>query len=81
MKVEILTLEKQARDPVFYPALYRCKSSGVVVLATVSNKGTIVKSDKVSRDVGCYIESRTDFQSEHNWERLPNGTQLILTQT
>ena len=77
MKVEIKRGQETTKTK--FPALYQSKQSRLVVLFTSASKGF-----KVRDVIGNFCISNTEdwVNCDHasHWERLPDGTQLILTQ-
>ena len=64
-----------------FPAFYKAKSSfGQTVLLTSSTKGVVV--DIGDSPLGLLFDSAdwVRCDSEDHWERLPAGTQIVLTQ-
>lgn len=77
MKSELISTEHPITKE--FPALYRSTTCEGVALFTSASSATILKSSRFLI-IG---ETRSDFDrcdDTRSWQRLPSGSQVILTQ-
>ena len=74
-----VTLADSCGDTTKYPALYKSKSSGAIVLAMSDHSGVVVCASK-SLPMGGYYAGFEAFTNMGSWERVPIGTTVTLTQ-
>lgn len=75
------TLNTKTQTPVehTFPALYKSTTTDLVVLASGIATGTVVIED-TDWPVGEHYELWCDFDDESEWQRLPSGSSVTLTQ-
>jgi hypothetical protein len=77
MKSELKEIKSQ-NTPKF-PALYESVVCGAIALFTEDCVGTVVKESKYL-ELGYHDEYFINCTAPEYWQRLPSGSQVILTQ-
>jgi hypothetical protein len=62
-----------------FPALYKAIPCGAVVLFTDTCTGMVVK-DSTYQTLGDFCDCFVNCTSGLDWQRLPSGSQVVLTQ-
>lgn len=79
MKVEVeIGIAKD--EPLHFPALYKNKDSGYVVMFYSAEAGTVVFAPNGAHGVGNYDDCWVPCYQGACWTRLPAGSKVTLTQ-
>lgn len=63
-----------------FPALYKSKASGSIVLFTTLESGTVIIAGSVSfQSTGYHSDGFEPANNTDNWTRLPVGSKVSLT--